>query len=275
VVTSGELPLIEAVSQLMTLHEDCLRRVRRNVSGFRTTAAHLRGDAIGTRLLEELAGFYGVAVEDVTEGFAHRDDPGSDARAEDQPHRPDGSLDVDTLRAEAAALLAAHGWSERQGEVEAFATPYDPRLGLVRSRVALADEGLAWVSLRRPQNFQVALFAGLRLIHRQTGQWCLEFRDWRRRRLTEPHESAVWLDFLDRLRQASSTAGFGWPCPDRGGPWMPDDVVIYNVAGWSSEDRAGLGRALAEAAIPHDWDGSDLRIPSAYEARVDRIIERR
>jgi len=49
--------------------------------------------------------------------------------------------------------------------------------------------------------------------------------------------------------------------------------VIYNVAGWTSEERAALTERLLDASIPHQWDGSDLRIRRDDEKRVDKIID--
>lgn len=156
--------------------------------------------------------------------------------------------------------------------VDAYATPFDPRLPLVRSRIALRPEGIAWVSFHRPQNFQVARFDGLRLIHQQSDQWCLEFRDWRRRRLADRQKAPTWLDFLQQLREVSGVAGLVWSDPTEGHRDMIYDAVIYNVAGWTDGDRAELTKSLLDASIPHEWDGSDLRVAASHEKKVDRII---
>ncbi len=273
VVASGELPLTEAVAQLMTLHDDALRRVRKQIPVFDSKLADLGPDVMVAPLLRELADFYHLPVEELTEGFALRDDPDAVADRDVQPRLATGELDHAVLRAECDDEFERNGWGDRLCTVEGYATPYDPRLPLVRSQIALRPEGLAWVSCLRPQNFQVARFEGLRLIHQQSTQWCLEFVDWRRRRLADRLQEQPWEDFLHQLRQLSGPAGFEWPVPTVGRRDPTYDSVIYNVSGWSQEERAALTQALDEAAIPHQWDGSDLRIPNDYEKKVDRIID--
>ena len=63
--------------------------------------------------------------------------------------------------------------------------------------------------------------------------------------------------------------------PEPGPANLAYDSVIYNVAGWTTEERAALSRTLLEASIPHVWDGSGLRVPNDYEKRVDHIIDAR
>jgi len=272
IVASGDLPGAEAISQLMTLHEDCLARVRKKVPGFDSKVAALGPDVVVAPLLEELADFYQVPVDEVLEGFTLRDDPGAVYGEISQPRLETGELDPSVLGPECEAEFDRNGWADRLCTVEAYATPYDPRLPLVRSRIALRPEGIAWVSYLRPQNFQVALFDSLRLIHQQSDQWCLEFRDWRRRRIADRQKPQPWIDFLGQLRELSERAGFEWKDPTEGRRDVVYDTVIYNVAGWTTEERAALTESLLGASIPHEWDGSDLHIPTDYETKVDRII---
>lgn len=56
-----------------------------------------------------------------------------------------------------------------------------------------------------------------------------------------------------------------------------DDAVIkvhYDVAGWNFDQQAELSEAMAESAIPHGWDDTELIVPESHEAKVDAIFER-
>lgn len=59
--------------------------------------------------------------------------------------------------------------------------------------------------------------------------------------------------------------------------WDPDDPdavkVHYDVSGWEFDQRARLAEVLAEAGLPHGWDGDELVVPEAVEAAVDRVFE--
>lgn len=156
--------------------------------------------------------------------------------------------------------------------VDAFATPHDPRLPLVRSRISLRPEGIAWVSSYRPQNFQVALFDDLRLIRRQSGQWCLEFEDWRRRRIADRSDSPAFEAFLDVMRPLADEAGFTWDTPDEGRRDGDPGWVVYDLSGWSSDRCATATETLLRSIVPHEWDGRELRVPRDHEPLVDRIL---
>ena len=131
---------------------------------------------------------------------------------------------------------------------------------------------MAWVSYYRPQNFQVALFDDLRLIRRQSQQWCLEFEDWRRRRLADPGDSPAFVAFLDELRQLADEAGFTWDTPDEGRRDGDPGWVVYDLSAWSSDRCAAATRTLLESVVPHEWDGRELRVPRDHEPLVDDIL---
>jgi hypothetical protein len=274
VVKSGELPLDEAVSQLMTLHDDCLAYVKKRLPKFETQVARFGSDTVEAPLLGELADLFGISVGDLREGRVRRDDPEATYDRRAQPRRATGDLDTTVLGAESDAEFAANGWTDPIVTIDGYATPYDPRLTLVRSRIALRHDGIAWVSLPRPQNFQVAYFDQLRVIHRQSGQWCLEFNDWRRRRIADRDEPAAWATFIDEVRRVSADVGFEWRSPDQALRDPVYDAVIYNVADWTEERRVALARSLVAAEISHRWAGSDLQVSNRDEKRVDRLIER-
>lgn len=53
----------------------------------------------------------------------------------------------------------------------------------------------------------------------------------------------------------------------------PDDPkVIYDLSGWSFDHQAELAAQLAEAEVPHSWDGTDLVVPEEHEAAADAVI---
>lgn len=58
--------------------------------------------------------------------------------------------------------------------------------------------------------------------------------------------------------------------------WNPNDPeatrVLYDLAGWSFDQQAELAAELAEAEVPHTWEGSELVVPETHEAQADVLI---
>jgi hypothetical protein len=58
--------------------------------------------------------------------------------------------------------------------------------------------------------------------------------------------------------------------------WNPNDPdatrVHYDLAMWSFDQQAELASDLAEAEIPHSWEGSELVVPEDAEAAADAVI---
>lgn len=58
--------------------------------------------------------------------------------------------------------------------------------------------------------------------------------------------------------------------------WNPNDPeavrVHYDLANWSFEQMAELAAALAEAEVPHAWDGNELIVPDSAEEATDDIV---
>lgn len=58
--------------------------------------------------------------------------------------------------------------------------------------------------------------------------------------------------------------------------WNPNDPdatrVLYDLDGWSFDQQAELAADLAEAEVPHTWEGSELVVPETHEAQADSII---
>ena len=58
-------------------------------------------------------------------------------------------------------------------------------------------------------------------------------------------------------------------------PTDPDVVKVhYDLSAWSFDQRAELAEALAEAELPHAWDGEELVVPEASEDDADALFER-
>jgi len=57
-------------------------------------------------------------------------------------------------------------------------------------------------------------------------------------------------------------------------PNDPDVVKVhYDVSGWNFDQRAELSEALAEAELPHVWDGDELVVPEVVETQVDTLFD--
>lgn len=56
-----------------------------------------------------------------------------------------------------------------------------------------------------------------------------------------------------------------------------DDSIVkvhYDLSAWSFDHRAELAEALADAGIPHYWDGEELVVPEVVETAADAMFER-
>ncbi|MDO8389364.1 MAG: hypothetical protein Q7V57_02665 [Actinomycetota bacterium] len=60
--------------------------------------------------------------------------------------------------------------------------------------------------------------------------------------------------------------------------WNPNDPdatrVLYDLSEWSFDQQAELAADLAEAAVPHTWEGAELVVPESHEVVADGIITR-
>lgn len=58
--------------------------------------------------------------------------------------------------------------------------------------------------------------------------------------------------------------------------WNPNDPdatkVLYDLSMWSFDQQAELASELADAAIPHTWEGAELVVPEDAEAAADAVI---
>lgn len=50
--------------------------------------------------------------------------------------------------------------------------------------------------------------------------------------------------------------------------------VVYDLAEWSFDEQAELAAELAEAEVPHGWEGNELVVPELHEAAADAVIAR-
>lgn len=58
--------------------------------------------------------------------------------------------------------------------------------------------------------------------------------------------------------------------------WNPNDpeatIVHYDLSAWSFDQQAELASELADAAVQHTWDGTELLVPEEAEAQADSAI---
>jgi hypothetical protein len=58
-------------------------------------------------------------------------------------------------------------------------------------------------------------------------------------------------------------------------PHDPDVVKVhYDVSAWTFDQRGELSEALADAEVPHVWDGEELIVPEVVEDDVDALFDR-
>ena len=59
--------------------------------------------------------------------------------------------------------------------------------------------------------------------------------------------------------------------------WNPDDPdtvkVVYDLSSWTFDQQADVSADLAEAGVPHTWDGTDLMVPQEAEAAADAVVD--
>jgi hypothetical protein len=58
-------------------------------------------------------------------------------------------------------------------------------------------------------------------------------------------------------------------------PEDPDVVKVhYDLSAWTFDQRAELSEALAQAELPHAWDGDELLVPESVEAATDAMFDK-
>lgn len=59
--------------------------------------------------------------------------------------------------------------------------------------------------------------------------------------------------------------------------WNPKDEQAlstrYDLTDWSVDERADVVSALAQADVPHQWDGDELVVPQEQEETVEDILD--
>lgn len=51
------------------------------------------------------------------------------------------------------------------------------------------------------------------------------------------------------------------------------EPLVYELDEWNDEDKAKLSTLLTIEGIVHQWDGDELLVPEADEARVDALLD--
>jgi len=67
------------------------------------------------------------------------------------------------------------------------------------------------------------------------------------------------------------------PVPDGADPEATSsdrhDVVTYDLADWTPEQRMEVDEQLGLSEVPHEWVGGHLHVPGAHEALVDELVD--
>lgn len=78
--------------------------------------------------------------------------------------------------------------------------------------------------------------------------------------------------FVNRRQDAASTEAGSGQLVDFD-PNDPDVVKVhYDLSAWGFEARAEVSESLAEADVPHVWDGDELIVPEAVEEAADELL---
>jgi hypothetical protein len=51
------------------------------------------------------------------------------------------------------------------------------------------------------------------------------------------------------------------------------EILVYELNTWTPDQRTTLEAVLVEAGVPYQWEGTDLLVPAADEARVDGLLD--
>jgi predicted nucleic acid-binding Zn-ribbon protein len=82
-------------------------------------------------------------------------------------------------------------------------------------------------------------------------------------------------EYLDWATECSECGVHLVDLDDDGDPRdLPDEEqVIYELGGWTLDQRTAVAEAMAEAHIPHAWDDDELVVSLLHESAVDRLLE--
>lgn len=51
------------------------------------------------------------------------------------------------------------------------------------------------------------------------------------------------------------------------------EILVYELNTWTPDQRTTLEKVLTEAGVTFQWEGTDLLVPAADEARVDGLLD--
>jgi hypothetical protein len=51
------------------------------------------------------------------------------------------------------------------------------------------------------------------------------------------------------------------------------DILVYELDQWEPQRRTQVEAVLAGASVPFQWEGTDLLVPAAFEAKVDDLLD--
>ncbi len=67
------------------------------------------------------------------------------------------------------------------------------------------------------------------------------------------------------IRIAGGTVAYDAPVATGG-------TIDYDTEGWTNARRGEVTTLLLDAGVPHEWDGTTLRLPALYQETADRIL---
>jgi hypothetical protein len=184
IVSSGELPLEEALPWLISLHQRAIKRVGKDTDPVLARSIRKLGSAVVNQaLLDVLAATYSISADDLAEAQA-LNAAGSAISEEGQP-RIDNDYDFVLLHGECEEVLRTECGVDMLATAPAFAQCVDPRLPRQLSLVGVFDQGVAWASILRPHYSQLHLFEAIRVLPKDPSlSIVLELGPWRRRELS-------------------------------------------------------------------------------------------
>ena len=213
-VANGSLELNELTPLLVELHDSSLTYAMNKTPGAPALVRKLGSTGtlqLSDYLMGKLAETYGVSILEVMQAKRLLKDVSALFDPALQPMIEDG-VDGQVLKEESDALLRQNAHISPYDAVDAYASPSDPRLPCTLSRVSFGREGIAWVTLFRPQHFSEFDYREVRKVYsaQEAGRWHFILDGWRKRTFWDPEDSYSWRETISKMKDASSQAGLRW-----------------------------------------------------------------
>jgi hypothetical protein len=82
-------------------------------------------------------------------------------------------------------------------------------------------------------------------------------------------------EYIDSVQECADDGSLlqDSPPPSASGAQEDHEILVYELDQWAPEQRTALEVALSGAAIPYQWEGTDLLVPAADEGAVDDLLD--